>query len=330
MLRLCLLCVLVQLASPGANAHHSFAIYSDQITEIEGELTRVRWGNPHVRFELEAADGTSWDLEAAAVYVLERRGLHAELFQLGDRLRIAGRRHRGGAAQIWLHNLQLSSGEELLMLTGVEPRWTDNTVGGDGSLAASEISSANRGIFRVWSRPELRPIAWGDNLPYLIERPTGGLEWIERLDGFAARCEPVGMPGIMATPYPFEFIDDGASIRLIGFSNNALIERTIYLNDNQDVTANRMGHSIGRWESPDTLVVETMQIDWPWFDDSLGTPQSDAMHSTETFILNTEVNRLDYEMTVSDPSLFTGSVTVIQNSWSALGETRAQTTFCTE
>jgi len=33
----------------------------------------------------------------------------------------------------------------------------------------------------------------------------------------------------MATPYPFEFTDNGLSIRLRGFSNNAPIGRTIWL-----------------------------------------------------------------------------------------------------
>lgn len=145
------------------------------------------------------------------------------------------------------------------------------------------------------------------------------------------------MPGIMATPYPFEFIDHGTSIQLIGFSNNARFERRLHIDGQtkantgaSNASPDRLGVSLARWESPRRLVVETSQIDWPFFDDSLGTPQSANMHTTEVFTLSEDQRRLDYVMLVTDPDTFTEPAAAIQNHWLALGESLAESAYCAE
>ena len=329
---------LTMLSAPVvAGAHHSFAVYSDEITEVAGELVEVYWGNPHVRLTMnsaEAGEAGTWTLETGNPYILQRRGLPRELFRPGDRIRAAGRVHRGQATQLWLHNLMLGDGQELLMLAGVEPRWNEDALGGDGSgTTVADAAAQNRGLFRVWSRPVLRPVDYGEGLPYLRAPSAGGNEWLARLDEFAARCESVGMPGVMATPYPFEFRDDGSRIRLLGFSNNARIDRTIHMDDANPELApgsSRFGFSTGRWVGSNRLEVTTTRIDWPYFDDSLGTPQSDRIETFEIFTLSDNQQRLDYEMTVSDPETFTEPATAIESYWLALGESPAEPTYCTE
>ena len=322
-----------------SGAHHSFASYSDQIVEVEGELTSVRWGNPHVRLTLEADDGEAWTLEAAAVYVLERRGLMRDLFRQGSSIEVAGRLSRTRNTEVWLHNLQLSDGRELLMIGGVDPRWSRIALGGDGTLAIEDAARQDRGVFRVWSQPALRPITFGDALPYRAAQPLGGDEWKARMDEFAARCEPVGMPGVMATPYPVELVDHGSWIQLLGFSNNAPIDRVIYMTnapnapnapDAPEPGPGRFGQSVGRWKTEHSLVVETAGIDWPYFDDSLGTAQSDRLATVERFTLSENQERLDYEMTVSDPELLMQPATAIDTYWLALGESLAQSSCCAE
>ena len=50
-------------------AHHSVAYYSNEKIELEGEITKIEWQNPHIRFELRAVDSDgaekTWRLEAA-------------------------------------------------------------------------------------------------------------------------------------------------------------------------------------------------------------------------------------------------------------------------
>lgn len=318
-----------------AGAHHSFAIYTDEITEVEGELVDVHWGNPHIRLTMHAEESgqeTIWNLETGNPYVLQRRGLPRDLFQPGNRIRVAGRVHREQPTQLWLHNLLLGDGRELLMIAGVEPRWNDVALGGDGSGVTVEgTARQDRGLFRVWSRPVLRPFTYGEDLPYRQEPSSGGEQWLARMDEFAARCESVGMPGVMATPYPFEFRDHGSWIRVIGLSNNALIDRTIQM-DVGDLAAapepGRFGYSTGRWVAGNQLEVTTTRIDWPYFDDSLGTPQSDRIETLETFTLSDDQQRLDYAMIVDDPDTFTEPVIAVETYWLALGESLAQPTHC--
>ena len=327
----------LSLAPAVAGAHHSFAIYTDEITEIEGELLDIHWGNPHVLLTVRVAESgpdADWTLETGNPYVLTRRGLPRDLFQPGERIRAAGRVHRAQAVQLWLHNLMLGDGQELLMIAGVEPRWNDIALGGDGSgVPVEDAAAQDLGLFRTWSRPILRPLNSGDNLPYRREPGTGGAEWLARLDEFAARCESVGMPGVMATPYPIGFRDDGSRIRLIGFSNNALIDRTIHLEGAvapEVPEPGRFGFSTGRWSAGNTLEITTTHIDWPYFDDSLGTPQSDRVETHETFTVSDDQQRLDYEMIVTDPETFTRPVTAIETHWLALGESLAEPAYCAE
>jgi hypothetical protein len=319
-----------------SHAHHFFGLYSDDVRELEGTLVDVDWRNPHVRFTLSVSSDSGseafWTLEGAAGYILQRRGLERDLFQPGDRLRVAGRPHTRDATLIWLHNVLLDGGEELLMIGGVEPRWTDESLGSDQELVLENTELQNRGLFRVWSLPVLRPITYGEDLPYRDTLPRGGLEWIDRLNGYAERCEPVGMPGVMATPYPFQFIDRGESIELLGFSNNAPIIRTIHVPDDgqlpPEIEADRMGASLGRWPTDRELVVTTTHIDWPYFDDSAGTPQGEDTVVREFFTLSDDQTRLDYRMVVDDSSLFTERATVIDTHWVALGETLVQPPYC--
>jgi len=313
-------------ASP-VQSHHSFGLYDDNVSELRGVVVDVSWRNPHVRISMAVSTENSgeelWTLEGGASYVLKRRGITRELFQAGDTLLVAGRPHTRDGALMLLHNILLENGEEVIMTGGVEPRWSRVLVGRDQNTQPEDAATQNRGLFRIWSTALLRPITYGEDLPYREERSAGGQRWIERLNGYAQRCEPVGMPGIMATPYPFEFIDKGASIELLGFSNNASFKRTIHVAGIDVATqseAGRMGFSVGQWRNEQLFVVTTTRIDWPYFDDTTGTPLSDEAVVTEFLTLSDDQSRLHYRMVIDDRSLFDDPVTVIDTHWAALGE----------
>ena len=90
----CLLGVLVLSVGPTvAGAHHSFAICTDEVTEVEGELVDVHWGNPHVRLTIHAEESdreTVWNLETGNPYVLQRRGVARADGRIRRSLRIGG------------------------------------------------------------------------------------------------------------------------------------------------------------------------------------------------------------------------------------------------
>ena len=64
-----------------------------------------------------------------------------------------------------------------------------------------------------------------------------------------------------------------------------------------------LDYSVGHWDG-DTLVVETTNIDRPYFDD-VGTPMSSALQTVERYPLSADGQRVNMEMTVTDPVTFT-------------------------
>ena len=99
------------------------------------------------------------------------------------------------------------------------------------------------------------------------------------------------------------------------------IERTIHMDRDAppaDEPRSRLGYSVGTWEGSD-LVVRTTRLNWPYFD-NIGTPLSEDVQIVERFSLSEDQTRLDFEVTVTDPSTFTSPAT-LAGYWQALGET---------
>ena len=66
------------------------------------------------------------------------------------------------------------------------------------------------------------------------------------------------------------------------------------------------------------MVVETTRINWPYFD-NIGTRQSDAVKMVERFTLSDDQSRLNYNLTITDPTTFTEPATIMGH-WLAVGE----------
>ena len=129
----------------------------------------------------------------------------------------------------------------------------------------------------------------------------------------------------MPNPFPIAFVDNGDSITL-NLSNTVL--RTIHLTGDTNpngVAATKQGYSVGRWDGR-ILEVETTRVDWPYFDDN-GTPQSEQVRMLESFALSGDGSRLDYELTVTDPVVFTRPV-MARVTYAALGEPLHDYQYC--
>ena len=143
--------------SPTALAHHSFAAVftMDTTTEIEGRVTEVNWVNPHITIEVTAADGQSWEVEAGPVNLLTRMGIEKSMIEIGSTIRVLGNPGRRNARQLWVSNILLANGTELLAAPGAMPHWGQKTVGDAtdffvaGDLKLPDGSA--RSFFRVWS-----------------------------------------------------------------------------------------------------------------------------------------------------------------------------------
>ena len=285
-------------------SHHSVGAFFDQgnFSELEGTIMRILWRNPHTAFLLSVEGGEQWQLEGATINTLERNGITRETFSVGDRIRVAGWADRRGRNVMFLTNLLLPDGNELQMTVRPQPlRWTDDSGTAPTDVAAGSGSgSRGQGIFRVWTRDGLyssnprNPLAF---TPAALEARSA---WDPLTDDPSLDCIAPGLPNAMISPFPFEFIDEGETIRLRVEEWDAV--RTIYMTSGQGpetAAPSPLGDSVGRWEGR-TLIVRTSRISWPLLDGD-GTPQSEDVEIVERFSINEDENRLDFEITATDP-----------------------------
>lgn len=298
-------------------AHHSVAYYSDEKIELEGEIAEVRWQNPHIRFALRTVgrDGANktWRLESSAIFLREKDGVTRDLFRVGDRVRVYGRPALHDTAELLVTNMLLPDGREAPLWPNTGPHF----VGTDKWITAKpqllDAAAENRGIFRVW-RPNQASLA---ALPYTEAAITAR----KSFDMLAAaeRCGPEGMPRIMMTLFPYEFVDRGSQVLVRAQLYDT--ERVVHM-DRAAPPAGEPhsvhGYSVGEWRD-DVLVINTSLINWPYFD-QMGTPLSENVRVEERYQVNEDQTRLDVEITVTDPTTFR-SPAIIRNSWLAYGDT---------
>jgi len=300
--------VMLSVLPGAALAHHSVAVTFDMSrpVEVDGEITEVRWQNPHMHFTMKTVvDGveTLMDVEAIPATRLARVGLSPEVLEIGAAVSAFGFPSRRYANDMYATNLLLPDGREVLLDTP-NPHWTNNTIGTGLDITPGERGSdRSRGLFRVWSTDAQRYSHRPDSL--LTEQARAEREQWDPFspDNPFPGCTPKGMPTIMGQPNPIELVDRGDEI-LIRIEEYDTV-RVISMQESPEQLAEPtlLGHSFGRWDG-DTLVVTTNDIDWRNFAQD-GLMQSEAMEVVERFHVNEDGSRLEYEQTLTDPWLFT-------------------------
>lgn len=322
--------ILLLLAPAGAVAHHSRATFfdMDRIVELEGVITRVQWRHPHVRYWIQADPGyggAEWEMETTPPSLLERQGISPDVVSAGTRVRVAGPPSRFAANTMEVSHVLLPDGREVLLHTGLDPRWTQNAVHrqtlGFDPQAVRAAEAAARGIFRVWSRmgigPDDRPQFWPGSYPLTESARAASAAW-DRAVGTDVGCRGKDMPWIMASNWPFEFVDEGDTIRLLAEEFDR--ERLIHLNGSAAGAApSPMGYSTGRWENGDLVVVTTHVNSGQLGRD--GIPLSEDVEIVERFSLSQDQRRLNYRMTITDAATFVEPVTLTSHWIWRPGET---------
>jgi hypothetical protein len=310
--------VFINFMASAALAHHSAVAFFDEenMGEIEGVVTNARWRNPHVAFEVTVTgpndQNTVWSVESNALNALERIGISPDTVAVGDQLRFWGPLSKHGLPSMRAYNVLLANGEEVLMMPHVstERHWADNDLVAakpilQGKDVTESIQQAD-GIFRVWTNGRIALV--NSELP-LTERAAAAKATYDPLtDDPVLKCVPTGMPAVMDVTFPIEFIAQGDRIvlRLEQWDTVRTIHMTGNANPADDQPATREGYSVGRWDD-ETLVVETSNIDWMFFDDR-GTPLSSAVRVVERFTLSGDENSLHWQATTTDPETFTEPV----------------------
>ena len=322
--------VIALLFPLGLSAHHSAVGFDlDNGVELEGELVRIIWRNPHVGFVVNIADekgvAEEWKVSGhGSLYTLKRTGISRDHFRVGDQVKLYGYASTIQRNSFLATNILLPDGTEAVMKADKQPHWAANTIGGSDEWVVDEQErpdtvAENLGIFRVWS-----PSGYGGvlntskfSMPFTDSAIAARDSW-DPFDNPVTRCELMGLTMVMIAPHPFRFEDRGTRILLHAQMGDWA--RTIFLEPTDpDLKSPEpsLGLSIGRWDGR-KLIVETTNIDYPYFD-RFGTPQSQEMRIHEEFTLSEDQSRLDYHLTMADPSTFSEPATV-EAHWLALGE----------
>jgi hypothetical protein len=298
-------------------AHHSTALVYHRdgpIIEAEGVITRVAWVNPHVKFTMRGtgADGVErdWEIETNSVSTVSRFGLTAELVAVGNEVKVAGNGGRVADNVLWLTNMMLPNGREVLFGSAVRSRWSGETIGSDIRGAVTP-DTQGLGIFRIWTNAT-NPVAfWGGDLPLTASAAAARAAFNAQTDEPTANCVPKGMPFIMEQPYPMQLVRNGDDI-LMRMEEYDAVRRIRMTGTADDERPTLHGTSRGRWDGA-ALVVTTTNIDYGWFNGT-GIPLGPEAKTEERFELNADGSRLEYTMLVTDAATFTAPVT-LRKAW---------------
>ena len=311
------------LVSARAFAHHSTAEYdSKTIVEARGEIVTLLWANPHVRFTVstKAIDGNDalWQIESADLTRLDRAGLPHDIVKVGDVVRFAGNPSTRSERRMYVTNLLVADGREILLRGNVAARWAtgDHVVSTDPSFTKTAASTAadNRAFIGKVFVPmrEGKAPAWVGNPPFTPAARTKQAAYDEVVDDPVLGCVSPGMPRVMfrSGPYAIRFVEQGRDLIL---KNEWFeIDRLIHMDGKEPAAGEPyrpLGYSVGRWDG-DSLVITTTHIDWPYFElyGLVGVPQSKAMKIVERFTPRDAGSTVQYDFTATDPSAFTETV----------------------
>ncbi len=282
-----------------ASTHHSILPFDrTMFSELVGEVSAVRWINPHVRLTLivesDSGEEEEWQLEGESANATARQGFVRDAVRVGDEIRVAGFPSARDRKELFVINILLPNGEETVLTDELFPlRWTEGS-----ERVSGGSSDLGRSIFRVWGYGEL----YQARVPFVFTSlaQTARSAWEPFTDMLAIRCIAPGMPNAILNPYPIQFIDEGDQIRLRIEEWEATRMIDMVSGDiPEDAPVGPLGYSVGRWES-ETLVIETARVDFPYLDDA-GTPMSEDVRMVERFTVSEDGTRLDFEIAVTDP-----------------------------
>jgi hypothetical protein len=273
----------------------------DTVTEIEGRVTEVNWVNPHITIGVAGSDGQAWEVEAGPVNLLSRMGIEKRMLEVGSTIRVRGNPGRRNPRQLWVSNILLANGTELLAAPGAQPHWASKTVGdATDFFVAGDLKlpdGSTRSFFRVWS-PLISAFPRPRGTPTLTDEGRRAQARYETGEQAVGDCEVPGMPYAMMSPYPIEIVEQEDRLTIRGEAYD--LTRVIRLAPPATAPApSPLGTSVGRF-SGDELVIETTGIDYHSYGD-LGPAQSNRAHVVERFKLSADGLKLDYEITVTDP-----------------------------
>ena len=174
-------------------------------------------------------------------------------------------------------------------------------------------------------KPDLSGV-WRPDFKYFGDLAVDGVKvpfqpWAEALfnerqannrkDHPRARCLPIGMPQMVASPFPVKMIQTAGVLIILYEAENTF--RQIFLDGRQvppDAQPTWRGYSVGHWDGDD-LVVEITGFNGQSWLDYAGHPQTDALRLTER-LSRRDFGHMRIQITIDDRKAYTMPWTVTE------------------
>ena len=113
-----------------ASAHHSRAEFSEDVTELTGELVHVFWRNPHAGLDILVRDGegneAQWRIETfGSPNTMSRWGVEREFFNVGEQVTVAGSVSTRRDGYMLGTNVLFENGMEAILGATMSPVWSE-------------------------------------------------------------------------------------------------------------------------------------------------------------------------------------------------------------
>lgn len=312
----CTFALAAVIAAEPASSHHSVAAEFDTSNqgELVGEITRVWFTNPHIRYRLTVTrdDGSTedWELQGGNVTTLRAQGWVEDSIQVGDQVTAAGDFGRGGARKLRIRQLVTADGSVVpppREASVARPAGNRNAVNASAERSYAYSAEGNAYPFDI-TGPWRNNYRWQVTVDDLEPKPTPFTA--EGRAVFAAteawhdpslRCVAPGLPRIFGAPYNADVIDAGNHYLMLYIEHNT--PRRIWMDGRTaptDTPPTPMGFSVGRWEDG-VLIVETTHLSPAWIDGS-GLPMSgEGTRIVERYVPSDDGLTIDRTMTIYDP-----------------------------
>jgi hypothetical protein len=86
--------LLLVLAGAPALAHHGWSWAEEKQTTLEGRILSVSMAPPHPQLQIQADDGSHWQIDLGNPSQTERSGFTAKSASAGDRVTVLGNRNK--------------------------------------------------------------------------------------------------------------------------------------------------------------------------------------------------------------------------------------------
>jgi hypothetical protein len=176
--------------------------------------------------------------------------------------------------------------------------------------------AAARDLSGVWNQKRVAglnaPNSWGKEPPALTPwgevqfksskaSNTGAYTLEATNDPVVTQCQPPGVPRIYLQPFPMQIVQTSSEVIFLYEYDH--IVRHVFTDGRKhpdDLTPTYMGHSIGRWEGNDTLVVDTVGFNDSTWLDRVGHKHSDQLSVVERFT-RLDRDNLQIDIAMEDP-----------------------------